>query len=268
VAEPVSIALLYPELLGTYGDGGNAIVLAQRLHWRGIPAEVVDVTAGEPIPRGCQLYLMGGGEDAPQTLAARELRSGSALTDAVAGGAAVLAVCAGLQVLGHRFAGDDNKVHDGLGLLDCETHRDGAPRRIGEVVVTPDPSLGISELTGYENHGGVTTLGPTAVPLGKVVVGHGNDGGDATEGIISGRVVGTYLHGPVLARNPALADHLLGSVLGPLEPIEEPEVEALRRERLQAARHPHLPHLNAGWPRLGAGWPRLGPGWRRRLRGG
>ncbi|MDQ4069137.1 MAG: glutamine amidotransferase, partial [Actinomycetota bacterium] len=88
--EPVSIALLYPELLGTYGDGGNATVLAQRLRWRGIPAEVVDVHAGEPIPRGCQIYLMGGGEDAPQALAAHELRSGGALTDAVEGGAAVL----------------------------------------------------------------------------------------------------------------------------------------------------------------------------------
>lgn len=254
MAEPVSIALLYPELLGTYGDGGNAIVLAQRLRWRGIPAEVVDVTAGEPIPRGCLLYLMGGGEDAPQALAARELRSGPALSDAVAAGAAVLAVCAGLQVLGTRFAGEDNKTHDGLGLLDCETHRDGGPRRVGEVVATPHPTLDLPELTGYENHGGVTTLGPTARPLGKVVAGHGNDGGDGSEGIVSGRVIGTYLHGPVLARNPALADHLLSSVLGPLEPIEEPEVDALRRERLQAARLPHLPHLNSGW--------------RRRLKGG
>ena len=249
--EPVSIALLYPELLGTYGDGGNATVLAQRLRWRGIPAEVVDVHAGEPVPRGCQLYLMGGGEDAPQALAAHELRSGGALTDAVEDGAAVLAVCAGLQVLGHRFVGEDGKGRDGLGLLDCETHRDEGPRRVGEVVVTPDPDLGLPELTGYENHGGVTTLGPTAKPLGRVVVGHGNGGGDGTEGIVSGKVVGTYLHGPVLARNPALADHLLSSVLGPLGPIEEPEVEELRKERLHAARHPHhIPQLTSGWRRL------------------
>jgi CobQ-like glutamine amidotransferase family enzyme len=252
VADPVSIALLYPELLGTYGDGGNATVLAQRLQWRDIPAEVVDVHAGEPIPRACQIYLMGGGEDAPQTLAARELRTSGALTDAVAGGAAVLAVCAGLQVLGHRFAGDDGKAHEGLGLLDCETHRDDGPRRVGEVVVTPDPALDLPELTGYENHGGVTTLGPDARPLGRVVVGHGNDGGDGTEGIVTGRVVGTYLHGPVLARNPALADHLLSSVLGPLEPLDDVEVDALRKERLHAARHPHMhmPPLTSGWRRL------------------
>ncbi len=262
MAEPVSIALLYPELLGTYGDGGNAVVLAQRLRWRDIPADVIDVHAGEPVPRTCQLYLMGGGEDAPQTLAALELRSGSgststpALVDAVAGGAAVLAVCAGLQVLGLRFAGEDGKAHEGLGLLDCQTHRDTGPRRVGEVLVAPDAGLGLPELTGYENHGGVTTLGPGARPLGKVVVGHGNDGGDGTEGIVNGRVVGTYLHGPVLGRNPALADHLLASVLGPLEPLDDADVEALRSERLYAARHPHMPHRSSGSP------------WRRLLRGG
>ena len=272
MAEPVSIALLYPELLGTYGDGGNAAVLAQRLRWRNIPAELVDVHAGEAIPTGCQIYVMGGGEDAPQALAAQELRSGtvsrsgsrsgsasrsesrsgSVLVDAVDQGAAVLAVCAGLQVLGHRFAGEDGKVHEGLALLDCETHRDDGPRRIGEVVVTPDPSLGLPDLTGYENHGGVTTLGPTAVPLGRVVVGNGNAGGDGTEGIVNGRVIGTYLHGPVLARNPALADHLLSSVLGPLPPLDDDEIEALRKERLHAARHPHLhmPQLASGWRRL------------------
>ncbi|MDQ4070039.1 MAG: glutamine amidotransferase, partial [Actinomycetota bacterium] len=112
------------------------------------------------------------------------------------------------------------------------------------------PDLGLPELTGYENHGGVTTLGPTAEPLGRVVVGHGNDGGDGTEGIVNGRIVATYLHGPVLARNPALADYLLSSVLGPLEPLDDPEVDDLRKERLHAARHPHIPQLTSGWRRL------------------
>jgi CobQ-like glutamine amidotransferase family enzyme len=126
---------------------------------------------------------------------------------------------------------------------------------VGEVVATPDQSLDLPDLTGYENHGGVTTLGPTARPLGRVVVGNGNAGGDGTEGIVNGRVVGTYLHGPVLARNPALADHLLTSALGPLATLDDPEVEALRKERLHAARHPHM-HI-----------PQLGSGWRRLLRG-
>jgi len=197
---------------------------------------VVDVHAGEAIPSSCQIYVMGGGEDAPQALAARELRSGSALLDEVERGAAVLAVCAGLQVLGRRFTGEDGKAHEGLGLLDCETHRDDRPRRVGEVVVTPEPFLALPDLTGYENHGGVTTLGPSARPLGQVVVGNGNAGGDGSEGIVNGRVVGTYLHGPVLARNPALADHLLASVLGPLAPLEDLEVDVPRRSGRQPVR--------------------------------
>lgn len=239
MAEAVSIALLYPELLGTYGDGGNATVLAQRLRWRGIPVEVVDVTAGEPVPESCQLYLMGGGEDGPQALAVRELKAGRALDRAVEGGAAVLAVCAGYQILGREFLGPDGQPHEGLGLLDCTTRRGEGPRRVGEVVVVPDESLGIPELTGYENHAGVTTLGPGATPLGQVVVGHGNDSGDGSEGIVSGRVVGTYLHGPVLARNPALADLVLSWVVGPLDPLDDEEVDALRQERMATARRPH-----------------------------
>ncbi len=239
MADPVGIALLYPELLGTYGDGGNAAVLAARLRWRGIPSEVVEVTAGEPVPEGCQLYLMGGGEDGPQALAVRELEASGALPRAVDGGAAVLAVCAGYQVLGREFLGPDGSPHPGLGLLDCTTARGKGPRRVGEVVAEPDRELGLPTLTGYENHAGVTMLGPDARPLGQVVVGHGNDAGDGSEGIVSGRVVGTYLHGPVLARNPALADLVLSWVVGPLEPLDDTEIEALREERIASARRSH-----------------------------
>ena len=239
MAEQVGIALLYPELLGTYGDGGNAAVLAARLRWRGIQSEVVEVTAGDPVPAGCQLYLMGGGEDGPQALAVRELEASGALPRAVEGGAAVLAVCAGYQVLGREFLGPDGSAHPGLGLLDCSTTRGKGPRRVGEMVVEPDPGLDLPTLTGYENHAGVTTLGPGARPLGQVVVGRGNDGGDGSEGIVSGRVLGTYLHGPVLARNPALADLVLSWVVGPLEPLDDSETEALRGERIANARRSH-----------------------------
>ncbi len=239
MAEQVGIALLYPELLGTYGDGGNAAVLAARLQWRGIESEVVEVTAGDAVPVGCQLYLMGGGEDGPQALAVRELEASGALPRAVDAGAAVLAVCAGYQVLGREFLGLGGSSHAGLGLLDCTTARGKGPRRVGEVVVEADPELGLPTLTGYENHAGVTTLGPDARPLGHVLVGHGNDGGDGSEGIVSGRVVGTYLHGPVLARNPALADLLLSWVVGSLEPLDDTETEDLRRERMSAARRAH-----------------------------
>ena len=237
--EPVSIALLYPELLGTYGDGGNALVLAQRLRWRGIPAEIVDVTAGESVPVSCQLYLMGGGEDGPQALAVRDLRASRALQRSVESGATVLAICAGYQILGRQFVGPGGRPHAGLGLLDCSTDRGRGPRRVGELVVEPRPDLGVPTLTGYENHAGITSLGPDARPLGHVLVGHGNDGGDGTEGVVSGHVVGTYLHGPVLARNPALADVLLSWVVGPLEPLDDPEVDALREERIGTARRSH-----------------------------
>ena len=238
--EAVTIAVLYPELLGTYGDGGNAVVLAQRLRWRGIPAEVIDVTAGEPAPTSCHVYLMGGGEDGPQALAVRELRASRAVERAVAGGAAVLAVCAGYQLLGRSFVGPDGRPHAGLGLLDCSTSRGQGPRRVGELVVEPATfTAELPTLTGYENHACVTALGPSAQPLGQVVVGHGNGTGDGSEGAVAGRIVGTYLHGPVLARNPALADLILSWVAGPLEPLEDAEVDALRRERIASARRGH-----------------------------
>ena len=251
MADPVSIALLFPELLGTYGDGGNATVLARRLRWRGIPAEVVEVATGEPVPTSCHIYLMGGGEDGPQALAVRELEASGALPRAIDGGAAVMAVCAGYQVLGNSFRGPDGTPHAGLGLLDCSTARGKGPRRVGELVVEADPALGLPPLTGYENHAGVTTLGPGARPLGHVLVGHGNDGGDGSEGVVNGHVLGTYLHGPVLARNPALADMVLSWVVGPLDPRDDAEVDALRAERMAAARRSTpLAH----WVRKVAGW--------------
>ena len=234
--DAVTVVLLYPELLGTYGDGGNALVLAQRLRWRGRRADIVEVTAGEAVPESGQIYLMGGGEDGPQALAARELIASRALHRVVEGGAALLAVCAGFQVVGRRFVGPDGEPHAGLGLLDCVTSRDAGARRVGEVVADPDPSVDVPRLTGYENHQSVTALGPGVRPLGRVVVGAGNDTGDGSEGAVVDRVVGTYLHGPVLARNPALADHLLASVVGNLEPLDDAEAEVLRKERLAAAR--------------------------------
>ncbi len=236
---PVSIGVLFPELLGTYGDGGNAVVLARRLQWRGIAAEVVEVSAGAPIPRSCDVYLMGGGEDGPQSLAVRELRASNLLSRAVEEGAAVLAVCAGYQLLGHEFGGPDGSTHAGLGLLDCSTTRGKGPRRVGELVVETDTAFGLPALTGYENHAGVTRLGPTAHALGRVVVGHGNDAGQGSEGVVNGHVVGTYLHGPVLARNPALADLVLSWVVGPLDPIDDSEVDTLRAERIATARRSH-----------------------------
>lgn len=235
MADPVTIALLYPELLGTYGDGGNAKVLARRLQWRGLAAATLEVAKGEPVPESCDIYLLGGGEDGPQALAVRELSTSGSLNRAVGSGAAVLAVCAGYQLLGHQFVGPDGALHPGLGLLDCSTTRGKGPRSVGELVVEPKAGMGLPPLTGYENHAGVTRVGAWATPLGRVTTGSGNGDGGGTEGAIAGRVVGTYLHGPVLARNPALADLVLSWVVGTLPPLDDAEVEALRRERIGEA---------------------------------
>jgi CobQ-like glutamine amidotransferase family enzyme len=233
----LAVALLFPDLLGTYGDSGNALILVQRLRWRGFSTEMLTVRSGDPVPAGCQLYVVGGGEDLPQALAARELgpRPGGPLDRAVAGGAAVLAVCAGLQILGTSFVGPDGVEADGLGLIDCRTQRGGGPRAVGEIVVEPEHLLGLPPLSGYENHAGVTAVGPDATPLGRVLRGVGNGDGSGTEGVRAGRVLGTYLHGPVLARNPALADLLLGWVVGDLEPLDDADQLALREERLTAS---------------------------------
>jgi CobQ-like glutamine amidotransferase family enzyme len=228
----VRLAILAPELLGTYGDWGNAVVLARRLAWREIPVEVIAVTDGVAPPADADLYVLGGGEDGPQALAVEEIRAWRGLDGAVDRGAVVFGVCAGLQLLGEVFPGRDGVPVEGLGILDLRTER-GTVRAIGEVVAEVDPDLGIGRLTGFENHLGVTRVGPSATPLAAVVAGRGN-GADGVEGAHRGRVVGTYLHGPVLARNPALADLLLGWVVGPLAPLDIPEVESLRAERLVA----------------------------------
>jgi CobQ-like glutamine amidotransferase family enzyme len=237
------IALIYPELLGTYGDGGNAIVLAQRLRWRGMAAEVVSVPAGEPVPESCDIYLLGGGEDEPQTLAAEGLLRNNAITRAVDSGAAVLAVCAGYQVIGATFPAG-GKIYDGLGLIGVETRRSFEapeaplpPRVVGDIVLDPDPSLRLPTVLGYENHGGRTRPlpGVRGVPFGKVRIGLGNGIQDGTDGMVHGTVLGTYLHGPLLAQNPAVADLLLSWVHGELPPLPgPPEVDALRAARLRA----------------------------------
>ena len=231
----ISVALVYPDLLGTYGDSGNAAILAQRLRWRGHDAQVLTVLSADPVPEGCELYVIGGGEDLPQDLAAEKLLASRALHRAVDSEAVVLAVCAGLQILGQSFVGPDGKESDGLGLLDCVTVRSTSLRAIGEVVVQPAAewaSVGLPTLTGFENHGAVTELGPGARPIGAVQVGTGNKDG-TVEGAFAGHVWATYLHGPVLARNPRLADLLLSWVVGPLSALDDSEPDALHAERCE-----------------------------------
>jgi CobQ-like glutamine amidotransferase family enzyme len=227
----VRIAALLPDVLGTYSDGGNVTVLAQRLRWRGIPVEVCTVTAGGVPPVDCDLYLLGGGEDGGQVYAADWLRQHRRLCAALEERATALVVCAGLQVLGRWMQDSAGHRHRGADVLDLST-APGRRRAIGEVV-TRSLMPGVGALTGFENHRGVTTLGPGLVPLGEVSQGVGNGGADHGDGVLTATVVGTYLHGPVLARNPALADALLTRVTGrPLPPLELPDQEQVRRQRL------------------------------------
>lgn len=233
----VRLGLVLPDVLGTYSDSGNATVLSKRLEWRGVPATIVPIRLGEPVPSSLDLYLLGGGEDEAQALAAAHLRTHRGLQEAAARGAVVVGVCAGFQVLGTSFITSEGVEHEGLGLLDAAT-RPGERRAVGEVVARAGSLLGDEPLTGFENHQGNTTLGPGSEPLGEVVRGVGN--GDGTEGARSGHILATYLHGPVLARNPALADLLLEWVLGePPKPLALAEVSALRRERLSGVRFGH-----------------------------
>ncbi|MGS2664917.1 type 1 glutamine amidotransferase [Corynebacterium glucuronolyticum] len=241
----LTIGLLLPDVLGTYGDNGNALVLRRRAEMRGLTATIKEVKLGDPVPLGLDVYLMGGGEDTAQTLAVEHL---AALTRV---SAPILAICAGLQVLGESFRAN-GRVIDGVGLIDATTTT-LKKRAIGEIRTRPTGLPGLTEtLTGFENHMGATLLGADASPLGTVLVGVGNSDSSGTydmadpsaqlsaEGVVQGNVIATYLHGPVLARNPQLADVLLARAMGcevtELAPLELPEVDQLRKERLAAKR--------------------------------
>lgn len=251
MAEQLNIGLILPDVLGTYGDDGNALVLRQRARMRGLDAEIVTVKLGQPVPTGLDVYCVGGGEDAAQVLAAEHLIADGGLARAAHAGRPVLAVCAGLQVLGESFRAS-GRIVDGVGLLDATTV--GLQQRATGEVTSQPTKAGITAeltepLTGFENHLGATVLGPGTEPLGRVSRGVGNcdvaaaaDLGDAArqrsaEGAVQGNVIATYMHGPVLARNPQLADLLLARAMGlrlsELEPLEIGVVDRLRLERLR-----------------------------------
>jgi CobQ-like glutamine amidotransferase family enzyme len=233
----VRIALLLPDVLGTYSDRGNATVLAQRLRLRGTRAEVIPVPAGAVAPTSCDVYVLGGGEDAAQAYAAEWLVGQPALLT-VLQTAQVLVVCAGMQVLGQWMQDSGGRRVAGAGILDLTTTA-GRRRAVGEVVAECT-ARDIPTLTGFENHRGHTRRGAGASPLGRVLSGTGN--GDGTDGVLTASVVGTYLHGPVLARNPALADFVLRRATGQALPaLEVPDEAAARELHLGQARR-RRPH--------------------------
>lgn len=231
-SETIKIVWIYPDLLSTYGDQGNCIVLERRAKLRGINTRTVNVHSDEAVPVDGDIYLLGGGEDRPQILAAQRLRADGGLHKAVEFGAAVFAVCAGYQLLGTEFGGEEGQPVPGIGLMNIRSGR-GEIRAVGEIAGEVDPALEIPMITGFENHQGVTQLGPGVKPLARTLVGVGN--GDGYEGAYAGHMVGTYMHGPALVRNPGLADLLLGwAVKRRLDPIDDTWAGKLRTERLKA----------------------------------
>ena len=216
-AEPISIRIchLYPRLLSVAGDRGNLLALTRRCAWRGIRSTVTEADVGEvPDFTGFDLILVHGGQDREMRAAASDLaaKAGS-LRDAIEGGAVVLAVCAGYQLLGRYYAPIDADPLTGIGVLDAVTEG-GSTRFMGHIAVACDlGDGGQRRLVGFENHSGRTYLGPGTDPLGQVIAGSGNNGEDGTEGARYREVYATYLHGPLLPKNPWLTDHLISTAL-------------------------------------------------------
>ncbi len=211
----IVVGHLFPDYLNIYADRGNMAVLTRRAAWRGHELEVRALGVSDELrPGEHDLYYMGGGQDREQELIVPALSAhGEALRAAVAGGAAFLAVCGGYQLLGRFYRDRSGNELPGVGLLPLHTIA-GERRMIGDVLLECELEPGERRtLAGFENHAGRTYLDEGARPLGRVLAGFGNDGESGFEGCHAGRVVGTYLHGPLLPRNPWLADWLLAQAL-------------------------------------------------------
>jgi lipid II isoglutaminyl synthase (glutamine-hydrolysing) len=215
---------LYPREMNIYGDTGNVMMLTRRLQWRGLPVEVVPVSVGDPIPHDADILLGGGGQDAAQGEIGADFAGRATDLRAMADdGVVMLAICGSYQMLGHEFITQEGRRIPGAGVLDVIT-RGQAERLIGNNHVD---TAAAGRLVGYENHSGLTELGAGVQPLGTTQVGRGNNGTDQTEGAVRDNVIGTYLHGPVLAKSPRFADHLLRRALArrgdptELEPLDD-----------------------------------------------
>ena len=211
-----TVGWLYPDLMNIYGDRGNILTLVKRAEWRGLEATVLELGRGATDQMDhVDVFFFGGGQDREQALIYDDLREfkQDSLQRAVGDGAQVLAVCGGYQLLGHYYQTADGERYDGIGLIDVRTEA-GKKRFIGDVVVrTEIEGLTPSTLVGFENHSGRTFLGSGAKPLGRVIEGKGNNGSDRTEGCVQGGIIGTYMHGSLLPKNPHLADHVIAGAL-------------------------------------------------------
>ena len=240
------IAFLYPELMNIYGDRGNILALSRRARWRGIEVQVSNVSIGDEIdPDYYDFYFFGGGQDKQQIAVSADLQGskGAAIKEAVEGGAVVLSVCGGYQLLGHYYRPFDGDDLPGIGLFDAHTDA-GHTRYIGNVLI--ECALqGVGTIVAFENHSGRTYLGKGCSPLGKSLVGGGNNGEDGTEGAIYKTAYGCYLHGSLLPKNPRLADLLLSQALArrhgqvDLAPLDDHLELAAHAQALSRVRETH-----------------------------
>jgi len=235
VTARLRVCVLYPEMMNIYADRGNIAVLRARCQWRGLGFELTASSVGDALdPDAHDLLYIGGGQDRDQAAVAQDMvaTKREALHAAAGRGAVVLAVCGGYQLLGHRYQLGEREL-PGIGLVDLHTVRAAGPRLIGNCAIEADLGSGARVIAGFENHGGRTFLGPGERALGRVLRGHGNNGGDGLEGVMRGTVLGTYLHGPLLPENVWLADRLielaLGIELGPLDDALEDAAHASAR---------------------------------------
>jgi lipid II isoglutaminyl synthase (glutamine-hydrolysing) len=240
--DAVTIGWLYPTKMNIYGDRGNVLALKQRVSWRGLTAHVLELGIGHAIPDDVDVFFFGGGQDQQQVAVARDLQGakGEAIKHAVESGASMLAVCGGYQLLGHEYRPHNADPLQGIGMFDLVTTA-GPERFIGNVIIESQ----WGELVGFENHSGLTTLGPEQVPMGTVRVGRGNNGRDRTEGAIYRNALGCYLHGSLLPKNPVVTDWLIqqsvarrisGFTLAPLSDDLENSARATAIDRAIATR--------------------------------
>jgi lipid II isoglutaminyl synthase (glutamine-hydrolysing) len=246
MSEPMTIRIchLYPTLLSVAGDRGNLFSIQRRCEWRGLRTEVAEAGVGDtPDCTRFDLILFHGGQDKEMDVAARDLRiKAASLRDAVEANVVVLAVCAGYQLLGHYYQPHSGPRLDGVGVIDLTT-QGGSTRFMNHIAVECDFAAGgKTTLVGFENHSGRTYLGPGAQPLGRVLAGSGNNGEDGFEGARYRQVYGTYLHGPLLPKNPWLTDHLIACALRhhygdvePLAPLPDGAEERAHEAALQMA---------------------------------
>ncbi len=262
-----TVGWLYPDLMNIYGDRGNIITLMKRAEWRGYDARLLQLGRGTIKDMAdVDVFFFGGGQDREQALVYEDLleHKQPPLESAMNGGAVILAVCGGYQLLGHYYQTADGERYPGIGLIDVRTEA-GKKRFIGDVVVdTEIAGLTPTTLVGFENHSGRTFLGPKAAPIGKVRLGFGNNGSDGMEGCVQGGVIGTYLHGSLLPKNPHLADYLMRKALSrrgvsDLSPLDD-SVELSAHARILERAQRRLPvRVQSEQPlRSSAVWERQG----------